>query len=543
VTENTPLVPSGTIAVAPLGASTWLFNVGGIVSRHALFLVIVLMSFCCVLIMAPAFISAMYPIELEPREGTNWLHALALSRGINIFDPATVAYINMNHGPMDAIVKSLIISIFPSASASLITRSFCMLLPLVIFASSLLLLRHKGSPIVKALILTFITYGLIVINPINGSLVGRSDPTALCFGFLAAMVMLSSVDAARPRFYEFGLLGLLLSLMVLTSWRFIVVVPFMLLAWWRYDQHILRQKLSSYIICLLGLFLPLLFVLHRYYAWDVVLYYKHYFGFFGSESGWQPYSLSDRVDSISAKTVALLQPHWAKGYYLLLLLLLGSIPLAVIAIGKNGRREIAEQWPFWVPLLVAAIFVHYLLAAANGASYHYMSPTLIVAWMFGIMLCARVDTIRFPTVGLVSIAIVVVIVARQVTSQYLFFSRSYPKALEYARAVQLTEAKAPIYTESHFFFLRSRVPLVDMGDTASAVEKTGYYGPNFSRTFRENLSQLALAPPTYIIHSFLDSPELDPIVRSQYLEKQCAPHYYVGYYSPPCLFRRAVRDQ
>jgi hypothetical protein len=312
----------------------------------------------------------------------------------------------------------------------------------------------------------------------------------------------------------------------------------MLVAWWRYDRQILHQKLGTYFVCLLGLFLPLLFVLYRYYAWDLALYYKHYLGFFGSESGWQPQSISDRIDAISGTTVELFHRSWAKGYYLLLV----SVPLAVIAIGSNGRREIAEQWPFWVILLVAAVVVHYLVAAANGASYYYIRPTLIVAWIFGIILCARVNTIRFPTVGLISIAIVVVVVGRQVASQYLFFARSYPKALEYARALQLAEAEAPIYTESHFFFLRSRIPLIDMGDTASAVEKTGYYGPDFSKTFRENLNHLALAPPTYIIHSFTESPELDSIVRSQYLKKQCAPYDYVGY-SPPCLFRRAVRDQ
>jgi hypothetical protein len=49
------------------------------VSRYAPLLLFVLVSFGCVIITAPAFISAMYPIELEPREGTNWLHALALS--------------------------------------------------------------------------------------------------------------------------------------------------------------------------------------------------------------------------------------------------------------------------------------------------------------------------------------------------------------------------------------------------------------------------------------------------------------------------------
>lgn len=532
VMENAPVFPTDAIVFALLGTSDWMFNIGRIVSRHAFLVVIMLMSFCCLIIMGPALISAIYPIELEPREGTNWLYALALNRGINIFDPATVAYINLSHGPMDAIVKSLILSILPTAPASLITRSFCVLLPLIIFLASLFLLRRKVFPVLKALILTFIIYGLIVINPTYGSFVGRSDPTALCFGFLAATIMLSSSDVGGRRFYQFGLVGLLLSLMVLTNWRFIVVVPFMLIAWWRYDHLILLQKLSTYSICLVALLLPLLFVLYRYYSWDIGLYYKHYFGFFGSESGWLPRSTSDRLDSIHDAISTLFHPNWMKGYYLLW----GSIPLAVIAIGANGRR--AVEWPFWVVLLIGVVFVHFLLAAINYGTFYYMKPAAIVAWMFGIILAGRVNAIRFTTVGVISIAIVIIVVGRQVASQYLFFAKSFPKALEYARTVRLAELEAPIYTESHFFFLRSRVPMVDMGDTASAVEKTGYYGADFSKIFRENLDRLAHMPPTYIIHSFVDSPELSAIVRTQYSEVQCAPHYYADY-SPPCLFRRS----
>src|SRR5262249_33079641 len=171
-------------------------------------------------LVGPALISTLYPIELEPREGTQWLHPLALSHGVNIFDPAVVAYINMNHGPIDSIVKSLIISVFPFAPASFVTRFFCILLPILILALSIFVLRYKSFRIWKSLALTVLTYGVIVMDPTYGSFVGRSDPTALVFGFLAATVMLSHIYSTRPRLYLYGLAGLLLSLMVLTNWRF-----------------------------------------------------------------------------------------------------------------------------------------------------------------------------------------------------------------------------------------------------------------------------------------------------------------------------------
>jgi hypothetical protein len=176
------------------------------------------------------------------------------------------------------------------------------------------------------------------------------------------------------------------------------------------------------------------------------------------------------------------------------------------------------------------------MAAAGGQSFYYMNAMLIVAWMCGIVLCAKVGAIRSPTLGLISVVIFFLIVARSLTSQYLFFVHSFPEALQYARAIQSAEAEAPVYAESHFFSFRSPSPVVDMGDTVSKVEKTGYYGRAFSALFRANLDRLTVTPPTYVIHSFVDSPEFARIVRDRYLKLLCAPKYFVGFH-PPCLYR------
>jgi hypothetical protein len=379
---------------------------------------------------------------------------------------------------------------------------------------------------------------LIVINPTYGSFVGRSDPTALCFGFLAAGVMLASLSDRDSRIYAFGLVGLLLGLMILTNWRFIAVVPFMLVAWWGYGGRIRRPKLNNYVACFVGLILPLLFVLHHYYAWDVGLYYKHYFGFFGPNSGWG-HSFSDVIHDFSNTTDKLLHLNLSKYLYLLVgSVILSSILFAISAIEGQHRR----QWCFCILLLLAAVLVHYIVTAVGD--FYYIKPFLIVVWMCGITLCAQVNTLKFPTLGLISIVIIFVTIMPPVASQHLFFARSFSKAMEFAETVKRAEAKGPIYSESHFFFLRSRIPLVDMGDTVSKVEKTGYYGQSFSALFRENLNRLALMPPTHVIHSFIvDSPELAAIVRSQYSEYQCAPRYFAGYFPPPCLYQLAVQPR
>ena len=54
-----------------------------------------------------------YPFELEARESTEWLYVLADRAGVSIYDHARVAFLNMNHGPVDPIWKMLVARIFP----------------------------------------------------------------------------------------------------------------------------------------------------------------------------------------------------------------------------------------------------------------------------------------------------------------------------------------------------------------------------------------------------------------------------------------------
>ena len=70
-----------------------------------------------------------FPLELEYREGSGWLHALAARAGVGIYDHSHVAFLNMNHGPLEPILKQLLTTAFPFLSASMVTRCFVLLLP------------------------------------------------------------------------------------------------------------------------------------------------------------------------------------------------------------------------------------------------------------------------------------------------------------------------------------------------------------------------------------------------------------------------------
>ena len=74
-------------------------------------------------------IAFLYPLEIETRESTVWLHVLALRHGINIYDHTQVAFINQNHGPFDPLFKLSIAALFPFLEAWQITRISVLLLP------------------------------------------------------------------------------------------------------------------------------------------------------------------------------------------------------------------------------------------------------------------------------------------------------------------------------------------------------------------------------------------------------------------------------
>src|SRR4051794_5811052 len=67
-----------------------------------------------------ATLSFVYPLELELREGTSWLHVLATNSGVDIYDHAKVAFINMAHGPLNPIIYSHVARWFPFLSSGMV---------------------------------------------------------------------------------------------------------------------------------------------------------------------------------------------------------------------------------------------------------------------------------------------------------------------------------------------------------------------------------------------------------------------------------------
>ncbi len=91
----------------------------------------------------PLLISFFYPIELEARESTLWLHILTIKEGINIYNPSVVAYANQAHGPIDPFFKLLIHKIFFFLEPWQVSRLNNLLFFLSIFIINYLTLKKK----------------------------------------------------------------------------------------------------------------------------------------------------------------------------------------------------------------------------------------------------------------------------------------------------------------------------------------------------------------------------------------------------------------
>ncbi|MDA7557306.1 hypothetical protein N8729_05050, partial [Candidatus Pelagibacter sp.] len=128
------------------------------------------------LLIQPIIQSFFFPIELEVRESTLWLHILTIKEGINIYNPSIVAYANQAHGPIDPILKLIIHKLFFFLEPWQVSRLNNLLFFLSIFIINYLTLKKKNNLIFIGFI-SFSVYSLIFL--FTKSFQGRADVTAM----------------------------------------------------------------------------------------------------------------------------------------------------------------------------------------------------------------------------------------------------------------------------------------------------------------------------------------------------------------------------
>ena len=282
--------------------------------NRALRLIVLVLSACVfAFALRLAWLAFTSPLELEMREGSVWIHVLAKRAGVDLYDTARVAFVNMNHGPLDPILKTWISRCMPALPGHMVTRTFVLLTPIFLFASAYKISRGDlaASLLAAGTLFLFICHLSVLM------LVGRSDPTAICglaiCGALAHQLIVTPQRNWSQRSYVVKQLGLgaASSAVFLTSSRYLPVaaaLQFVVLCAQLAapDGHgepttrppTRRARLggaSRTLLISTGLYLVgfaavwvamLLFEFHG----DLQSYYKHFFGFFSVKSGWGTFS-------------------------------------------------------------------------------------------------------------------------------------------------------------------------------------------------------------------------------------------------------------
>lgn len=458
-----------------------------------------------------ALLAAQYPFELDAREGTNWLLGLARSSGQDLYDHSRVAFVNMNHGPLDPILKSWIHDLVPGAPGHLANRAFVLALPVAIAVLGVLLLRRR--PWLGLLLSGALYCTLLGLGP-DALLVGRADPLAMTLltGQLIAGVV--AWRSGNRRAVHAVVIGVLAAATVMASWRFAPVTLAAAAVWlfpaptWPRARDVLRPALWSTTAAAATLLAVFLVELHG----STTLTYEHFVLFFRPESGW---------GATATKSLgAVLGDLWG--------VVPGALVVAVVTTAYASVTALRARSPMlvWLAAAVAALGVtlYGLHRNSSGGGLIYVAPAFALLW-FVLVAVLRDDRLAGGrSTVLVLVALLIAVPWRDVYRQGHALSRGMPAAQAAAdRLAPLLEHRR-VYTEDlHLFERRYTGQTVDMGDEVEVIALFGSYRRTFTATAARAFASLRAHPPEYVYDGGTHSSILRRLLAARYAPVMTTP--------------------
>ncbi len=471
---------------------------------------------------ATAFEAWTFPLELEFREGTVWLHVLAERAGVSIYDHARVAFVNQNHGPLDPWLKEAVAAALPFLTPAMVTRCFVVLLP-----AALWLAFWRGAALRPAAALAWaggLHLFLLGLQPPH-FLLGRSDPTALAL--LAAMIACAAGARSWWRHAATGALG---ALVLLANWRYFpavgaIALGFALEPWIAIAPGQRgRALLAAGGALALGFIVPPALVLALQFHGDLDLYWRHFFGFFSAASGWG----ATAAGKFELWPAALFAGHW--------LLHVGALAGVALALAFPAERvpRAAQAW-VWLPLLALlwlATSVAYHLNHGGGG-LHYFAPFWL---LLAIHLARAIDWTRvpwWPARWAWAALLIAGLPWAGVARQRAVLASSAEQAQAFLAVCRERAGGAPIYSEDlHLHRDRYRGEAIDMGDEVDALSRSRYLGAAFTATAERAFAALERDPPRWVVTGGYGSPALQALLARDYAPVLRVP-YQEPYAGPP----------
>ena len=434
-----------------------------------------------------------YPIELEWREGAYWLHALAQSRGVNIFENDKVAYVMAVHGIVDHLIKAALLSVFRSWEPQYILRFFVLIFPVVSFFSIFVQSRRR-LPAISAVLSALCLNGamLVALHDIGhwATCIGRSDSTAftlLAIAYLCYAPHRSS-DLAKVSQH---ISSLAIALVLSTNWKWYpiaLMIPIIMEQ--RHDALRIRELIRIY-LPIIGYTVATcaLFAAVWFHA-DVSFYFRYFFGLFFGKS---PYAAS----GAPFQTII----HYVRTPAMAFLLLFSILP-AFIEGWRHFVRH-SGNWPKTLAAIALGVSLFISIAALkmnfSAGGYWYLCPQVIVLVIY--------YNTRYqigPGLALAILALSLCVLARSdnlplMRWYYAQLGETLPTARKYTDELVLLDQAFGVYSEeAHLFKRSSPLPPIDMGDGSENLAKVNYFGPRYTAIFEAQRSKVIAHQPVLL---------------------------------------------
>jgi hypothetical protein len=468
-----------------------------------------------------------YPLEIETRESTVWLHVLALQANINIYDYDQVAFINTHHGPFDSLFKFMIASVLPFLESWQIIRIAVFLLPYLFLLVAWRMVGRESRNWLHSLYLGSIGYLFLVFTAKDWLFVGRNDATAA-----ALLVVLTYVSVCmssktwRAASLHALTCGSLAALVILTNWRLAPTAgAILILALWRYQRS--SQAAARQIVSYLGLYATASLMLWAgvgLYAFDFDLarYGAHFFGFFTKASGYgnRPYGHASVVWFLGSLFKPTATPESLKGGPLLWAF------MVYLLIPQKGNAE-NKLWLSVSGFVFALCALAYYLNYYGGGQWYFI-PFVIILWFFFCVNYPAMPVSRIAALGGI-VTLLLIINFPTVIAPSLWRASTMREAHYFMERVRSLEKDNTILSEDAFLFRTTyHGELIDMGDQISRVRKRSYYGEQFNGTVDRHFKRIQMDPPNYVVSGFAESPELRQLIRDSYVQVGAGPNNLTG---------------
>ena len=460
-------------------------------------------------LIAPIVQSFFYPIELEVRESTLWMHILTMKAGINIYDSNFVAFANQAHGPFDPMIKLFISWIFPFLEPWQVSRSTNILLFISIFIINFFKLKNIRS-INFIIFISILVYSMIYLLTKNYQ--GRADVTAMFF--LSILLFLCSNRKIYSNNINIILTSIIASFIILSNWRFFPICLGILFYPLILKNSFFKVFTSSNALILLKiiifLLIPFFLILLFFFDFKLDGYLDYFVRFFYFESFFS-------LKHFYMGFLHLIRVE--KIYFISLLLFLINYKIYKEIIENSFNSSIKVIFSLLVFLTCTISFLYNF----SGGGIYYFTPLVFLFWFLIIDSVKNIKDLNFkkrtiPNISffLISFFIIVSALKNNILSSFSLYNSKDEAQIVHNYLKELSKNPKTLSESLHFQKNKYTDEIVDIGDLLSY--RSSQIGGNYEALYKRHLDNLRNQKYDYIIHNYTGSKEIDDLINSNKYE-------------------------